>query len=191
MDTEPLDPRISIAPYAASYWRALWRLRLCQLAEAGTVLPDEAIPEQPEDVGRDDYEWDYHHIAEVYLRGAGGFWLAFWGDAGFATLALAGHIGGQDVGGAIELRRMYVRAEFRRNGIGAGLVHALLDHCRARGARAVELWTGAEGSGRRLYERLGFRVTRGPGKEFTDLQYRLNYIQGEDEIRMRLELGGG
>ncbi len=52
MDTEPLDPCIPIAPYAASNWWALWRVRLRQLAEAGFVRPDEAIPAWPEDGAR-------------------------------------------------------------------------------------------------------------------------------------------
>jgi hypothetical protein len=43
-------------------------------------------------VDEDDSEWDYHRIGEVYLRGSGGFWLAWAGDAP------VGHVGAQDLG---------------------------------------------------------------------------------------------
>jgi GNAT superfamily N-acetyltransferase len=84
---------------------------------------------------------------------------------------------------------MYVRSEYRQRTIGACLVQALLDHCRENKVKAVELWTGGEGAGRKLYEKMGFQVTAGPGKEFPDLFYRTNYLPGEDEIRMRIDLG--
>ena len=173
---------LAILPFAWNHWRALWELRHHQLAEVGIIIPPEEIPEQPQDVGRDDYEWDYHHIAEVYLRGAGGFWLAWWENIP------VGHIAGQDFGGAIELRRMYVRAEYRRRGIGGYLVQALIDHCQFHSIKAVELWTGKDDVGRRLYERMSFKITGRPGKEYPDLLLQTNYIPGKDEIRMRLDL---
>ena len=173
---------LAILPFAWNHWRALWELRHHQLAEIGIIIPPEEIPEQPQDVGRDDYEWDYHHIAEVYLHGAGGFWLAWWENIP------VGHIAGQDFGGAIELRRMYVRAEYRRRGIGACLVRLLIDHCQLHSIRAVELWTGKDGLGQRLYKRMSFTITGRPGKEYPDLLLQTNYIPGKDEIRMRLDL---
>ena len=43
-------------------------------------------------------------VTEVYLRGAGSFWLAWY------TECPVGHVGGQDVGGADEIRmRLDVR----------------------------------------------------------------------------------
>jgi GNAT superfamily N-acetyltransferase len=133
-------------------------------------------------VGRDDYEWDYHHLTEIYQHGAGGFWLAWWENDP------AGHIAGQDFGGVIELRRMYVRSLYRRRRVATALVNTLLAHCKTHSIRAVELWTAPNGVGRRLYDRLGFRVTRGPGKEFSDLSFQSNFFPGGDEIRMRLDL---
>ena len=173
---------ISILPFAWTYWRTLWELRLYQLAEAGILLSAEDIPLHPMNVDRDDPEWDYDHIAEIYLRGAGDFWLAWWENDP------AGHIAGQDFGGVIELRRMYVRSVYRRRGIATCLVQTLLNHCKTQSIKAVELWTAKHGVGRKLYERMGFKVCRAPGPEFSDLDYRTNFVPGEDEIRMRLAL---
>lgn len=182
MNDERAPQPISIIPYTWNHWHTLWELRYHQLDEYGIIIPPEEIPDQPLDVGRDDHEWDYHHIAEVYLNRAGGYWLVWWENDP------VGHIGGQDFGGVIELRRMYVRSVYRRRGIGTCLVQALLDHCKTQSIKAVELWTGEEGLGRRLYERMGFKITSEPGKEFSDLLHQTNYVPGEDEIRMRLDL---
>jgi len=178
---QPSQP-ISITPYAPNLWHTLMELRRYQLAEEGIIVPTDEFSDQPQDVGRDEYEWDYHHIAEIYLRGAGGFWLA-WCESD-----PAGHIGAQDLGGAIELRHMYVRAEYRRLGIGSALVQVLLDHCRTQPVKAVELWTAEDGLGRILYERMGFKAANGPGKEYSNLDYKTNFTPGDDEIRMRFDL---
>lgn len=168
-----------IRPFTWDDWRALWRLRLYQLAEAGIVVPDSAIPAAPEDVAPDDHEWDYHHIAEVYLSGKGGFWLA-WADA-----VPIGHIAAQDLGAGIELRHMYVRLEYRRQGAGSQLVQALLEHCAVHGVRAIELWTATDGLGRKLYERQGFIAVGAPGPEFAAALECTRYTPGDDEVRMR------
>jgi hypothetical protein len=39
-------------------------LRRFQLAEAGIFVPLEDMEDQPHNVGRDEYEWDYHHNEE-------------------------------------------------------------------------------------------------------------------------------
>lgn len=179
-----LEAPFTVAPFVWGHWPALWVLRTAQLAEAGVVVPLD-IPEIGLDVPRDGYEWEYHHMAEVFLAGAGGFWLAW------VQGEPAGHAGAQDLGGVIELRNMYVRREFRRRGIGTRLVRALLDHCLAKKAAAVELWTGKDGPGRKLYESLGFRITVGPGAEYIDLVCRTNYTPGDDEIHMRIDLCKG
>ncbi len=182
MEDELASQPLTVLPFDWKQWHALWELRLYQLAEYGIIVPPAEIPGEPQDVSRDDHEWDYHHIADVFLRGVGGFWLAWW------EYLPVGHIAGQDFGGAIELRHMYVRAEYRRHGIGSCLVLALLDHCQCHSIKAVELWTGGEGPGRRLYERIGFKITSKPGLEYSDLLLQTNYVPGKDEIRMRLDL---
>ncbi len=119
---------------------------------------------------------------EVYLYGLGSFWLAWYHDLPI------GYVGGQDVGGAIELRRMYVIAAYRRRGAGTALVRALIAHCRTHGVPVAELWTAKSGPGRRLYRALGFRETTGPGGEFEAVSALTRYTPGNDEIRMRLEV---
>ena len=180
-DRQPAQP-ISIMPYAHTLWHSLMELRRYQLAEHGIMIPPEELSDQPQNVGREDYEWDYHHMAEIYLIGGGGFWLAWWEDD------LAGHIGAQDLGGVIELRHMYVGADYRRRGIATCLVQTLLDHCKTQSIKAIELWTKMDGLGRRLYEQMGFKITSAPGAEFSNLSYKTNFIPGEDEIRMHLDL---
>ena len=71
---------------------------------------------------------DMERINVAYLTGRGNFWIAWIDDQP------VGHVGAQDYGDFIELRRMYVRKEFRRLGIGSALVQALIDHCRKLGA---------------------------------------------------------
>jgi GNAT superfamily N-acetyltransferase len=176
-------PGLVIRAFDWSQWRALWQLRLRQLAEAGILLDDSAIPSGPEDLGLDDYEWDYNHIAEVYLCGAGWFWLA-WVDG-----TPAGHVGAQDLGErGVELRRMYVSPEYRRKGVGTALVRELLLHCAAKGTRAVELWTESGGVGMQLYQILGFGRTAAPGAEFHAWAEQTHFKPGTDECRMRLDL---
>jgi ribosomal protein S18 acetylase RimI-like enzyme len=57
-----------------------------------------------------------------------------------------------------ELKRMYVRPEFRGRGFGERLVHHLVAHARRHGIRVARLETGIhQQAAIRLYERLGFR----------------------------------
>lgn len=174
-----------IRPFAEDDWAALWAVRLAQLAEQGVVLDPTAIPEPPKpgapDTG-DEYEWDLYHIDRVYRRGSGNFWLAWCGGLPI------GYVGGQEIGGgALELRRMFVNAAYRRQGIGAALVRALIAHAQARRVHVIELWTSACGPGRPLYQAMGFVETAGPGAEFKEGAARTRYTPGMDEIRMRLE----
>jgi GNAT superfamily N-acetyltransferase len=171
-----------IRPFAWEDWRALWTIRFAQLAEHGVPVEPSEIPERPESGVEDQYEWDFHHMGDVYLRGAGNFWLAWY------TVLPVGYVGGQDIGGAIELRRMYVKAAWRQRGIGTALVRALIAHSRARGVHAIELWTAPDGPGRRLYHALGFRETSGPGVEFNEIALLTRYTPGTNENRMRLDL---
>ena len=106
------DP-IVVKPFEWAHWAAMWQLVGAHLDEHGIVLDPEDVvrpipPQEPEQVVRGKYEWDMEYVGPVYLRGAGGFWLAWYEETP------AGHVGAQDLGGVIELRRMYVRAEYRR-----------------------------------------------------------------------------
>lgn len=53
---------------------------------------------------------------------------------------------------------MQVKRDFRRQGLGAALLDAVLGHCRARGWRAVDLVVLASNcAARALYEKAGFK----------------------------------
>ena len=182
MTAASTDSHIVIKPFAWDDWPALWAIRLAQLTEHGILLDPATIADHPQPGIADEHEWDFHHIDQVYLRGAGNFWLAWYRDCP------VGYVGGQDVGGAIELRRMYVKANYRRLGVGTALVEALIAHSHTQGIHAIELWTAANGPGRCLYHRLGFQEMEGPGKEFNELTACTRYRPGPNEKRMRLEV---
>lgn len=171
---------IRIKPFEWDDWNAMWQLRAYQLAEAGIIidvqpsLPDFSIPYDEENTSYPEIDMD--RIDQAYLQGRGNFWIAWTGDQPL------GHVGAQDFGSYIELRRMYVRKEFRRGGIGSLLVKALIDHCNAQKAEKIELWTAGDDLGRILYQKFGFREVTPMGDEF-DYAKRAG-----EEIRMRLEL---
>jgi GNAT superfamily N-acetyltransferase len=103
-------------------------------------------------------------------RGARGHLSAAISGGGYygvlAELAPAGVVGG---GGVLVLpwpgteprrcwiQNIYVKREFRRQGIARHIMGALLDWCREEGFDSVSLH--ASDAGRPLYEELGFRPT--------------------------------
>jgi GNAT superfamily N-acetyltransferase len=57
-----------------------------------------------------------------------------------------------------ELKRMYVRPQYRGSGLGRLLVDHLADHARSHGIALLRLETGIhQATAIRLYERLGFQ----------------------------------
>lgn len=166
------EGRLSVVPFQWQDWNALWQLRSNQLAEQGIRLA--VLPVQPD--FDSPYEEGYHRINQMYLRARGNFWLA-WAD-----VTSIGHIGAQDIGDYVELRRMYVRKEYRRYGVGTQLVQTLIAHCVMHDVSFIELWTEEQGPGRFLYAKSGFDEVRHAapkGKIVTDPQ---------GKIRMRLTL---
>jgi GNAT superfamily N-acetyltransferase len=115
----------------------------------------------------------------VLSEGRGNFWTA-WADG-----QPVGYVGAQDMGDFAELRRMYVRKECRRLGIGSRLVQALIDHCQEQKFSRIRLWTAAEGPGCFLYATLGFKQAAIQDSEVNH-PYAL-----DGEIRMCLELMDG
>jgi len=90
----------------------------------------------------------------------GGFVLfALWDGEVAGTCAVMKHPGGQ-----LELCKMAVRSDRRRQGIGGALVGAAIDRARSMGARMLYLRTSPElADAIRLYRRAGFkRIARDP-----------------------------
>jgi len=184
MNENTVKEPILVKPFQWEHWIPLMQLLSSHLAEDGVILDPEEIPDKPEDTPAGSADWDLDHIDRVYLSGSGGFWLAWYGNIPI------GHVGAQDLGGVIELRRMYVKAEYRRRGAGTKLVQALIKHCAAKGVRVIEIGTGENGPGRFLYEKLGFRRIDRPGTEFENVVDATEYSPGTGETRMRLDLAG-
>ena len=126
------DGAVVVKPYQSVNWPTLWQLRANQLAEQGiTVDANDIVPSCPD--LNSPYKHDYHRIEQVYLSGKGNFWISW------ITAQPVGHIGAQDFGDDIELRRLHVRNAFRSVGIGTQLVSALLAHSRAHDVRLIKL----------------------------------------------------
>jgi ribosomal protein S18 acetylase RimI-like enzyme len=66
-----------------------------------------------------------------------------------------------DEEGIFEIKSLAVREDRRSRGIGARLIAAACDYCRARGGRSVVLATAAASIlALKFYQRLGFRIQR-------------------------------
>lgn len=172
---------ISVRAFEWSDWYAMWKLRACQLAEDGIIIDDadQGSPDftLPYDESNPDYsEMDMERVDEAYLKGRGNFWLAWSGNQP------VGYVGAQDMGDYVELRRMYVRSEYRQRGIGTLLVQTLIAHCTQQKVARVKLWTADNGLGRLLYAKCGFCQVVLEGDEITHTRA----INGE--FRMCLEL---
>jgi putative acetyltransferase len=77
--------------------------------------------------------------------------------------------------GVIELQKLYVARDMRRNGLGGFLCHLVEREARKRGARAIELWSDIKLlDAHRRYERLGY--VRGESlKTYDDISGTVRY----------------
>ncbi len=70
--------------------------------------------------------------------------------------------------GHVELKRLYVHTDHRRQGLAARLVGRVERHAAEVGAQAVDLWSDTRfGDAHRLYRRLGY-VDTGDRRELDD-----------------------
>jgi GNAT superfamily N-acetyltransferase len=91
-----------------------------------------------------------------YAGGDAGLWLAWAGALPLGCVALV-PAGGSATAAAAELKRLYVRPEAQRQGIGRGLVETALAAAQAAGYASVRLETLTRlRQANRLYEDLGF-----------------------------------
>jgi GNAT superfamily N-acetyltransferase len=143
---------LRIVPYESSHAAGFRSLVADTLREFG-FEPDPAI-----DADLDD-------PASVYAA----LWIALAADDVVGSVAL------RDLGaGAVELKRMYLRPEQRRRGVGRQLLSIALEWAAAHGAEVVKLDTSERMvAARRLYEAHGFR--RVPGDAPRQGQCRLMY----------------
>jgi GNAT superfamily N-acetyltransferase len=63
------------------------------------------------------------------------------------------------------LKQIFIDAPFQRRGIGTGIIHRLIDRANRTG-EPVTLGVVKSNPARRLYERLGFRITHEDDRKF-------------------------
>jgi ribosomal protein S18 acetylase RimI-like enzyme/adenylate kinase family enzyme len=128
---------------------AIWRLHDVALLDAGVHG------------GHGRWEDDLRDIRATYLEPGGDFVVAF---ADGELVGMGGLQRRSDQEG--EIRRMRVRPDFQRRGLGRQILGELEGRARVRGLRAIRLDTTEEQiAARRLYERAGYRET---GRRQTD-----------------------
>ncbi len=127
----------------------VWRLHDAALADAGVHG------------GRGPWEDDLRQIRSCYLDSGGDFLVAFAGDDLVGMGALLGRSGGEG-----EIKRMRVRPDHQRQGLGRLILRELEERARALGFESLRLDTTEEQvAARRLYESAGYREV---GRRSTD-----------------------
>jgi N-acetylglutamate synthase-like GNAT family acetyltransferase len=113
------------------------------------------------DVGREE---KYLLAPDDYFRAKGGdFWVVVEKNEIVATVAV------QLLGvKTAELKSLYVRKDFRRQGLGEDLTTLAVKYAHMKGAKEIILWSDTRFTkAHRLYERLGFK--RASYRELDDL----------------------
>lgn len=123
--------------------------------EAVWRLHDEALEDAEVHAGRGPWEDDLRDISGVYLDAGGDFVVAL---ADGELVAMGGLRRRSAEEG--EIRRMRVRPDFQRRGLGSQILAELEDRARSAGLRTIHLdTTDEQHAARRLYERAGYRET--------------------------------
>jgi len=100
-------------------------------------------------------------LPENYAPPKGALAVAHWNDALAGTVALR-----PLAGDACEVKRLYVRAPFRRQGVGRGLLQWMIEHARSLGYRTIHGDTLPSMAGAmRMYRELGFEISNRPYSE--------------------------
>jgi ribosomal protein S18 acetylase RimI-like enzyme len=138
-------------------------------AEAVWVLHDAALEDAGVHGGRGPWEDDLRDIQAVYLDAGGEFLL------GFAAERLVGMGGLLRISpGVGEIKRMRVRPDFQRRGLGRLILGELESRAVALGFREIRLdTTSGQLGARRLYESAGYeQVGQRPTGNFVFVDYR-------------------
>jgi GNAT superfamily N-acetyltransferase len=135
----PEGAPVAIVPYIPAHRDAFERLNRAWLAELWVEPRDEQVFADPE---------------AAYAPGGGAVFSALRDGRVVGTVALR-----RESDATWELCKLAVDERERGRGIGAALVHAVIDAARARGARTLFLTTNTRlAAAVRLYERMGFEV---------------------------------
>jgi GNAT superfamily N-acetyltransferase len=95
-------------------------------------------------------------ITDYYREHDGGFWVSIRSNRLVGTFGLE-----RAAPDAMELRRMYVDAAARRNGIGRRMLHYAEDECRGRDVARLELSTAEiQSAAIALYKNAGYQLLR-------------------------------
>lgn len=101
---------------------------------------------------------EIERIPDYYAPDGWGFWVA---EADGEVAAMYGLEGLPDDPGAVEIRRMYVAAGYRRRGIGRTLMAHAEDMARDMGYERIVLSTSAlQPQAKALYEATGYDLVR-------------------------------
>jgi ribosomal protein S18 acetylase RimI-like enzyme len=135
----------------------VFELRSFQPDDAAAVwkLHDAALEDAGVHGGRGPWEDDLRDIAATYLDSGGDFLV---GLAGVDLVGMGGFL--RHNSEQAEIKRMRVRPEFQRRGLGRQILEELETRARALDYREIRLdTTEGQVAARRLYESAGYRET--------------------------------
>lgn len=113
----------------------------------GTVFAEHGMTFDPSDFDADLLDVEGHYLAR-------GGWFSVLTDGGRVVGTVAAMPRG---GGACEIKRVYLLAEYRGRGHGRALMEHILARAAAAGHREAVAWSDVRfETAHRVYERLGF-----------------------------------
>jgi GNAT superfamily N-acetyltransferase len=126
------------------------------------------------DLGFQDFDQELDGLPGAYSRPDGILLLAAVGCHHVGSVAVRRHDAE-----TCEMKRLYVRAEARGQGVGRALAEAAIDFARMSGYRAMRLDTlPSMSTAHALYQQLGFRQCP---------PYRYNPVPGSAFLELRLD----
>lgn len=137
---------LTFRQYKTEDREAVYALHVLGLKQTGAYIDEPGM--------REKWDYDLHHIEEVYLNGQGEFLVVLLGERIIGMGALRKY----DERTA-EIKRMRVHPDFQRRGIGRTLLAMLTEKAKEMGyTRLVLDTTTVQTASRQLYESSGFTV---------------------------------